>query len=159
MKYRLFSGNHTAKPFLLKEYLSVRFLIYLKILLKINEKEICNMNNTTEDKTKDFSNVNYMIGRRIKEARIKKNLKQEYIAEKINISATHYSNIENGHRSCTMHKFVQICSILNETPGHLLRDVIAVKQENDIDELIQQLSPENKKLLEAVITTYCQNQA
>ena len=64
------------------------------------------------------------IGKRIKIARIRKNLTQEAIAEKISITSQHMSNIETGHSSVSLPTLVAIANILAVSVDELLCDTI-----------------------------------
>ena len=54
------------------------------------------------------------IGKRIKIARIKKNLTQEAIADKIGITPQHVSNIETGN-ACSIHFFINVHNSLSSS--------------------------------------------
>ena len=53
------------------------------------------------------------IGKRIKIARIQANLKQEKLAEIINVSPTHLSNIETGTTHVSLQALVRIANALS----------------------------------------------
>jgi len=53
------------------------------------------------------------IGKRIKIARIQANLKQEKLAEIINVSPTHLSNIETGTTRVSLQTLVRIANALS----------------------------------------------
>ena len=56
------------------------------------------------------------IGRRREELKIKQNI----LAEMLDISNNHMSCIENGRERPSLRLFVQICDVLNVTPDYLL---------------------------------------
>ena len=60
------------------------------------------------------------IGKRIKIARIKKNLTQEAIADKIGITPQHVSNIETGNASVSLTTLVAIANTLTVSVNDLL---------------------------------------
>lgn len=53
------------------------------------------------------------IGKRIKIARIKKNLTQETVADKIGVTPQHVSNIETGNTSVSLTTLVAIANTLS----------------------------------------------
>ena len=78
------------------------------------------------------------IGKRIKIARIKKNLTQEAIADKIGITPQHVSNIETGNSSVSLTTLVAIANLLNVSVDELLCDTVLkskavfIKEADDI---------------------------
>lgn len=64
------------------------------------------------------------IGKRIKIARIKKNLTQETVADKIGITPQHVSNIETGNTSVSLTTLVAIANILSVSVDNLLCDTV-----------------------------------
>ena len=68
-----------------------------------------------------FPKVNYVvIGQNIKAARVLKGMRQTDIATKLNISATHYSNMERGMRNISLDMLFHLCTILETTLEDLL---------------------------------------
>ncbi len=79
------------------------------------------------------------IGKRIKIARIKAELTQERLAEQIDISPTHMSNIETGTTHVSLSVIVKIANALSVTPDELLCDNVIcarVQFEQDISALL-----------------------
>lgn len=74
------------------------------------------------------------IGKRIKIARIQKDMTQEKLAEAIELSPTHLSNIERGNGKISLTTLVNIANILGVTVDNLLCDnVIKCKPEFEKD--------------------------
>ena len=63
----------------------------------------------------ELKKYNYLIGQKIKAIRDLKGFKQDYVAEKLGISSGHYSNLENGHKTCTLYILIRLCQILDTT--------------------------------------------
>lgn len=79
------------------------------------------------------------IGKRIKIARIKADLTQERLAELIEISPTHLSNIETGSTRVSLNTIISIANALAVTSDDLLCDNIImakVQFEKDIAALL-----------------------
>ena len=68
------------------------------------------------------------IGKRIKIARIKKNLTQEAIADKIGITPQHVSNIETGNASVSLTTLVAIANTLTVSVNDLLCDTVLISK-------------------------------
>lgn len=79
------------------------------------------------------------IGKRIKIARIKADLTQERLAERIGISPTHLSNIETGTTRVSLSTIISIANALSVTGDDLLCDNIMAKApfEKDIAALLE----------------------
>lgn len=68
------------------------------------------------------------IGKRIKIARIKKNLTQETVAEKIGVTPQHISNIETGNSTVSLPTLVAIANLLTVSVDELLCDTLLVSK-------------------------------
>ena len=80
------------------------------------------------------------IGKRIKIARIKADLTQERLAELIDISPTHLSNIETGTTRVSLNTIISIANALSVTSDDLLCDNIVMSKvqfEKDIALLLE----------------------
>ena len=73
----------------------------------------------------ELKKYNYLIGQKIKAIRDLKGFKQDYVAEKLGISSGHYSNLENGHKTCTLYILIRLCQILDTTPNELLEGCLS----------------------------------
>ena len=79
------------------------------------------------------------IGKRVKIARIKADMTQEALAEKVNISPTHLSNIENGSTRVSLTTIVALANALRTTVDDFLCDNIVYAKpqfERDIADLL-----------------------
>lgn len=102
-----------------------------------------------------------LIGKRLRAARKKRNLTQEQIAEKVDLSAQHISGIECGSAPVSLPALVRLCNALDTTPDEILmdnlkqatpiylRDVAEVFSDATPDELYLMLS-QAKSVKEAV---------
>lgn len=68
------------------------------------------------------------IGKRIKIARIKKNLTQEAVAEKISVTPQHVSNIETGNSSVSLSTLVALANVLEVSVDELLCDNMVISK-------------------------------
>ncbi|MDE7422544.1 MAG: helix-turn-helix domain-containing protein [Lachnospiraceae bacterium] len=69
------------------------------------------------------------IGKRIKIARIKCNITQEILANKIGITPQHVSNIETGNSSVSLPTLVAIANLLKVSVDELLCDTILISKQ------------------------------
>ena len=100
------------------------------------------------------------IGKRIKIARIKADMKQEHLAEKSGLSPTHVSNVETGTTKVSLSAIVSLANALGVTADDLLCDSVVharVQFERDIAELLEDCDPYEirmvKDMTEALIAT------
>lgn len=76
--------------------------------------------------------INYQeLGKRIRKTRDNIGLSQEAFAEKVDLSITHISNIENGNSKVSLNSVLTIANALNVTIDYLLRDSI-INQTNAV---------------------------
>lgn len=83
------------------------------------------------------------IGRRIKIARIKADLTQERLAERVNVSPSHMSNIETGTTRVSLTALVAIANALSVTLDDLICDSLIqsrVQFEKDIADILEDCS-------------------
>ena len=61
-----------------------------------------------------------VIGRRIRSTRQERNLKQEELADKIDVSVAFMSRVERGKSQVNLKRLTQIAEVLKVSPGYLL---------------------------------------
>ncbi|MDC7287120.1 helix-turn-helix transcriptional regulator [Blautia schinkii] len=103
--------------------------------------------NTT--KVKGLNGSAAKIGQRMCELRKKKGYTQQQMAERLNISLQHYSNIERGRRRCSIDLFIEVCRILDVHGNELLRDYLPINSsvmEFTLGEKFNELTQEQQSL-------------
>ena len=91
-----------------------------------------------------------VIGQRIKQARLAKNLTQEDLAEKIDISVAFLSRVERGNSHINLKRLNQICGLLDVSEGYILNGASSNSNyylDKEFAELIKGCSPEKQKLI------------
>lgn len=63
-----------------------------------------------------------LIGKKLKETRIKKKLTQDYVANIVGVNVSHISNIENNRVKVSLSTLVGICNALDITVDYILSD-------------------------------------
>ncbi len=91
-----------------------------------------------------------IIGERLKQARMNKNLTQEKLAEQLDVSIAFLSRIERGSSFISLKRLNQICSILDVSEGEILNGVS--KDSNtylnkDLSNLLNSCSPHKINLI------------
>ena len=97
------------------------------------------------------------MGDRIKEARKKKGLTQEQLAERLDVSVEFVGQIERGLKLPSMNVFIKLIEALNVSADYLLRDSVSTGQlfgDNAIGRKVEKLTPKQRVALEAIIDTY-----
>ena len=86
-------------------------------------------------------NVDYKaVGKRIKIARINAGMKQENLAELVDVSPTHLSNIETGTTRVSLQTLVRIANALSVSTDDLLCDSViraTAQIQTDLADLLQ----------------------
>lgn len=91
-----------------------------------------------------------VIGTRIKQARLAKNLTQEDLAEKIDVSVAFLSRVERGNSKINLKRLDQICNLLDVSEGYLLNGASSEQNnylEKEFAELLKKCSPEKQKII------------
>ena len=86
-----------------------------------------------------------LLGKRIREERIKLNLTQEQLAEKVDISTSYVGQIERGERNISLDTLVNVANILGVTIDFLLQDSITFQQDNISSQIEQIISKRTLK--------------
>lgn len=101
-----------------------------------------------------------VIGSRIKQARLAKNLTQEDLSEQLDVSVAFLSRVERGSSHINLKRLNQICKILEISEGYVLNGA-SNNSENYLDrefaELLKDCSPETQKLIYNVAKTIIEN--
>lgn len=95
-----------------------------------------------------------VIGCRLKKARLEKNFTQEFVAEKINISADLLRNIENGRNIGSVPTLLNLCNFLEITPDMIFTPLITTKKDTldtKLTEYISSISRDEKEILKNII--------
>ncbi len=93
------------------------------------------------------------IGKRIKIARIRTDLTQEALADRVNLSPSHMSNIETGTTRVSLTTIVNLANALGVTVDDLLCDNLAHPRpqlERDIQEVLADCNGDELRLVKEV---------
>lgn len=93
----------------------------------------------------DFS----IIGKRLKEARKRKELTQDQLSEKMGVSIAYLSKVETGKIHINLERLSQICDFLDVTEGEILNGVSNNSEKylhSEFYELLKKCSTKNQKL-------------
>lgn len=91
-----------------------------------------------------------LIGKRIKDERVKKGYTQEYLSEKLNFTTGFLSRIERGNSEINLKRLNQICEILGIQEGAILNGVSTESKSYLSDEfsnLLKDCPPDKTKLI------------
>ena len=91
-----------------------------------------------------------VIGRRIKKTRIKNKLKQETLADKIDVSVAYLSRVERGNAQINLKRLTQVAEILGVSPGYLLTGSNMKSKDymkDDFIELLGKFTPSQQRLI------------
>ena len=91
-----------------------------------------------------------VIGSRIKQARLAKNMTQEELSDQIDISVAFLSRVERGNSHINLKRLNQICALLDVSEGYVLNGASSNAEnylEQEFAELLKSVSPEKQKLI------------
>ena len=91
-----------------------------------------------------------VIGRRIRSTRLERNLKQEELADKIDVSVAFMSRVERGKSQVNLKRLTQIAEVLNVSPGYLLTGSNVSSKDylrEDFRILLEKCTPQQQKLI------------
>ena len=96
------------------------------------------------------------IGARIREARLKKKLTQEQLAEKADIGFYYVGEIERGVKLPSLTVFIQIIEALGVTADSLLKDELTASPEfnNELTAKLEKLTPKQRAGAVAILDAY-----
>lgn len=92
----------------------------------------------------------YVIGDRLKKARLEKGYTQEYLAEKMNVSVAFLSRIERGSSHINLKRLTEICKLLELSEGEVLNGTVTNPESYlnaEFNQLFKKCSPEKLKLI------------
>lgn len=99
-------------------------------------------------------NIDTVLGEIFKEYRLKNNLTQERIAEKLGISEKYISRIENGSGGVKVETLINYMNILGISPNVIFNKLIineSIKPQITLSEKIKNLSPRQIDFISSVI--------
>lgn len=99
-----------------------------------------------------------VIGRRIRNLRLKNNMTQEKLADEIDISVAFISRVERGTVHINLKRLIQISEILKVSPGYLLVGSNTKSKDylkEDFCELLEKCTPEQQKLIYQISELVC----
>lgn len=91
-----------------------------------------------------------VIGRRIKNTRLEQNLKQEELADKLDVSVAFISRVERGTSKINLKRLTEIAEVLNVSPAYLLTGSNTVSKDylkEDFRLILEKCTPEQQKLI------------
>ncbi|MBQ6937043.1 MAG: helix-turn-helix transcriptional regulator [Clostridia bacterium] len=107
-------------------------------------------------KIKDGNNA--AIGERIKEIRLKQNMTQETLAEKVNLgSAQQISDIERGLCGLSVSKLIEFCKVLTVDADYLLFGTATRDAKNPLNRYFSQMTPEQSRCAENLVSAYAKS--
>lgn len=100
------------------------------------------------------SDIDKIFGKILRNFRIKNNLTQEQLSEKLGISLKYISRIENGNNGVKTQTLIKYMNILGITPNTIYSDFIdnkTILKDIEISQKISSLSDEKKDFLNSII--------
>lgn len=100
------------------------------------------------------SDVDKVIGKILKDFRVKRGLTQEQLSEEVEISLKYISRIENGNNGIKTQTLIRYINLLGIQPNTIYKDFItnsALKEDVELCEKVNSLSDWQKELISKII--------
>ncbi len=100
------------------------------------------------------------LGRKIREARLKKGYTQQRLSEKAGVGEVYLSEIERGLKMPSMNLFVKLITALDISADYVLRDELPTGRQFIYDELTRKLdglTPRQRKTAVEILDAYLRN--
>lgn len=97
------------------------------------------------------------LGDRIKLSRRKRNLTQEALAEKADVTPFYIGEIERGVKTPSLDVFIRLIEALDVSADYLLRDTVSTTntlEDKAISRKLEKLTPRQRAAVMALIDTY-----
>lgn len=92
----------------------------------------------------------YVIGKRIREARIEKHMTQEELADQLDLSVAFLSRVEKGTSHINLKRLIQVAEILGLSPGEILTGSNILSQDylrKDFSQVLTKCTPIQQKFI------------
>ena len=100
------------------------------------------------------SDVDKVIGKILKDFRVKRGLTQEQLSKEVEISLKYISRIENGNNGIKTQTLIRYMNLLGIQPNTIYKDFItnsALKEDVELCEKVNSLSDWQKELISKII--------
>lgn len=97
-----------------------------------------------------------IVGERLKRARLEKELTQENLAEKLDVSVAYLSRVECGTSHINLKRLHQLCALLDVSEGYILSGTSEDSRnylDEDFKNLLEKCTPEQQKLIYNIAKT------
>ncbi len=93
--------------------------------------------------------IKEVLGKNIRNERLRNNLSQEELAEKVSLSVQFIRDIEAGRNLGSITTLLNLCSVLNTTPNRIFRDLLESNDsiEKNLSEKISLLDEHDKNII------------
>ena len=99
-----------------------------------------------------MENINYkLIGKRLKEAREKKKITQEKLAESLDVSIGYISQVERGLKHFNLQRITQVSKIFEIPVSYIIDGSISDKPVDALSELIETIKDYSDEEIRALI--------
>lgn len=90
-----------------------------------------------------------ILGKRIREERLRLKLTQEQLSEKIDVTASYLGAVERGEKSMTIEKLIDLINVFDVSMDYILSDFIHPKidkKDEDISGMINNMNDRQRRL-------------
>ena len=94
------------------------------------------------------------MGKRIRKIRRERNMTQEALAERLNVSNQHISDIERGLNGMSVPSLMDLCRALDADVNYILFGTYTRADSNPINRIMSKLTPTQRMYAEEILTAY-----
>lgn len=89
-----------------------------------------------------------ILGKRIREERLRLKLTQEQLSEKIDVTASYLGSVERGEKSMTLEKLIDLINVFGVSMDYILSDFMCHDsgKTEDLTSVVDSLTPRQQKL-------------
>ena len=94
------------------------------------------------------------IGARIKRARLNRKYTQEYLAEAVNVTCQHISDIERSINGISISTLMDICKALDTDSDYILFGTVTRDNHNPLNKYLAKMTPQQSMYAEEILIAY-----
>ena len=92
-----------------------------------------------------------LLGKRIREERLRLNLTQEQLSEKVNVTPSYLGAVERGEKSMTLEKLIDLVNVLGVSVDYILSDMIYAPNDKSEERIAALLAGQTARRREMIL--------
>ncbi len=92
-----------------------------------------------------------LLGKRIREERLRCKLTQEELSEKVDVTASYIGAVERGEKSMTLEKLIDVVNALGVSVDYILSDMVYASTDNTNERIAALIGGQNARRREMIL--------